>query len=163
MSSNFKKQVVFYPILVTFCNLGHSILMQGSKFERGKMNMKNAKTFAYFLNEKILTPKQTTEFKEFSKKYENKSKRYIAKEILKTKSSVSQEVIQQHVHNLDLMAQMQGFVNEEKVANIEYAKKLLLQETPYSNRRNIQPSSIETQYVSGTSLLLWFLILVMIW
>lgn len=127
------------------------------------MNMKNANSFAYFLNQKILSPEQTKEFKEFSKKYENKSKRYVAREILKTKSNVSEEVIQQHVHNLDLMAQMQGFVDEEKVANIEYAKNLLLQETPYSNNRYTKRSSVEAQYVSGTSLLLWFLLLVIIW
>ncbi|MBF8982106.1 hypothetical protein IZY60_01000 [Lutibacter sp. B2] len=123
----------------------------------------NSNAFAYFLNQKILSPEQTVEFEKFNKKYENTSKRQIAREILKTKGTVSQAVIQQHVHNLELMAKMQGFVDEEKVSNIEYAKNLLLQETPYSNRRNIQPSSIEAQYVSGASLLLWFLILVLIW
>lgn len=123
------------------------------------MDNTDSRAFAYLL----ISPKQEKEFESFKAKYRNKSKRFISKEILKTKSKLSVEVIEYHVHNLNHLAKMRGFIDKERISNIEYAKELLLRKNNYSNRKNNHPSDVENQYVSPTSLLLWFLILVIIW
>ncbi|PAB60623.1 hypothetical protein [Anaeromicrobium sediminis] len=121
----------------------------------------SAHAFAYVLNSSLLSPEEQEEFEKFRKDYENKNKRQISREILRIKSRVSPEVIDQHIHNLDTLAQMKGFVTDETKANIEYVKRLLSQNTRV--RSAGKPYPPQPQYVSGSSLLLWFLVLVAIW
>ncbi|MCT4593570.1 MAG: hypothetical protein N4A57_04770 [Anaeromicrobium sp.] len=117
--------------------------------------------FAYVLNSSLLSPEEQEEFEKFRNEYKNKNKRQISRDILRLKSRVSQDVIDQHIQNLDALAQMQGFVTDETRSNIEYVKRLLSQNTRVRPGANSYPP--QQQYVSGTSLLLWFLILAAIW
>ncbi|QEK12785.1 hypothetical protein FQB35_10845 [Crassaminicella thermophila] len=119
---------------------------------------------AYFprmLNGFILTDEQIKQFDGFMKKYRNKPDRYIFREIAKVKNEVSEEVLQQHIKNLDLLEQMEGFVQDQNKERIKTVRKILTTNTASFNQK--QQSAPATQFVSGASLLLWFLILVAIW
>ena len=109
----------------------------------------------------IFPADQIEKYNEFKKQYENVSTRQIYREIARLKNEVSQEVLDQHIQNLDAIANMGGFINEGHKGKIEQIKSLL----GYQNVSRARGSSlrVETEFVSGTSLLLWFLILVAIW
>lgn len=102
------------------------------------------------------------QFNEFMKQYNDKSEKYIIREILKVKQEVSKDVIDKHIKNLDLLSKMEVYSNERTKENVEYVKKLLSMQ-PTFNRRPPKQGEVETEYCNQTSLLLWFLILVCIW
>ena len=102
-------------------------------------------------------------FNGLMKQYGNMPSRQIYREIARVKNDISKEVIDQHIKNLDALSAMGGFVTEEQKGKMERVKTLLKSETAYQVPGSNQSSSVETEFVSGTSLLLWFLILVAIW
>jgi hypothetical protein len=110
----------------------------------------------------IFPADQMEQYNEFKKQYGDLPERQIYREIAKLKNQVSQEVLDQHIKNLDAVSNMEGFITEDQKGKIAHIKSLL----GYKNASRVkdsQNSRVETEYVSGTSLLLWFLILVAIW
>jgi hypothetical protein len=110
----------------------------------------------------IFPADQMEQYNEFKKQYGNMPERQIYREIGRLKNQVSQEVLDQHIKNLDAVSNMEGFITEGQKGKIAQVKSLLGYNNA-SRARGSQDSRVETEYVSGTSLLLWFLILVAIW
>ncbi|MFZ5969209.1 MAG: hypothetical protein ACOYVK_18795 [Bacillota bacterium] len=100
-------------------------------------------------------------FNELMEQYGDMPTRQIYREIARVKGEVSQEVVDQHLKNLDTLTTMEGFMTEDHKEKVERVKVLLGMPGPQS--KGAQSENIETEFVSGTSLLLWFLILVAIW
>ncbi|TCO74542.1 hypothetical protein [Marinisporobacter balticus] len=124
-------------------------------------NLKN--NFPSMINGFVLKDEQMAQFDAFMQEYGNQPERVIYREIGRVKNEVSEDVLNQHINNLDALSQMQGFVtdvNRKRIANV---KSILTSSNASFYRRNSRQSSPSTQFVSGTSLLLWFLILVAIW
>lgn len=110
----------------------------------------------------IFPAEQMEKYNEFKQQYGNLSERQIYREIARLKNEVSQEVLDKHIKNLDAISNMEGFITEDQKGKIEQVKSFI----GYNNAaraRSSQNSRVETEFVSGTSLLLWFLILVAIW
>lgn len=121
------------------------------------MRKKNGESFEML----IFPADQMERYNEFKKQYTNVSARQIYREIARLRNEVSQEVLDQHIQNLNAISNMGGFINEQQRGKIEQVKSLLgYQNVPKSKGLN---SRVETEFVSGASLLLWFLILVAIW
>ncbi|MBM7615185.1 hypothetical protein [Alkaliphilus hydrothermalis] len=98
-------------------------------------------------------------FNNFMTQYGELSDADIYKEILSSKVKVSENVLRQHVNNLDALSQMSGFVSDSTKQRIQMVKRVLTTDTGGSNMQ----SAVETQFFGGTSLLLWFLTLAAIW
>lgn len=110
----------------------------------------------FVLNNSILSDKDMEEYKQFMKKYDKKSDRYLIREIKKVQKQVSIENKKLHVKNLETLANMDGFVNDFTKRKIRYVNKLL-----DLNDASAE-SEVEGQFFDGSSLLLWFLLLVII-
>ena len=110
----------------------------------------------------IFPADQMEKYNEFKQQYGNMSTRQIYREIANLKNGVSQEVLDQHIKNLDAISNMGGFITEDHKMKINQVKSVLGYQNA-SKPKGSQGSSVETEFVSGTSLLLWFLILVAIW
>ncbi|WP_066502170.1 hypothetical protein [Abyssisolibacter fermentans] len=110
----------------------------------------------FVLNNSILSDKDMEEYKQFMKKYDKKSDRYLIREIKKVQKQVSIENKKLHVKNLETLANMDGFVNDFTKRKIRYVNKLL-----DLNDASAE-SEVESQFFDGASLLLWFLLLVII-
>ncbi|QZY53799.1 hypothetical protein [Crassaminicella profunda] len=115
------------------------------------------------INGFVLTNEQMKEFDVFMQKYGNQPDRVIFREIQRAKNNVSDEVLQQHITNLDHLSQMGGFVTAANKERIAAVRRVLISRNPSFNKKINNQSTVESQYVSGTSLLLWFLILAAIW
>ncbi|QXM05121.1 hypothetical protein [Crassaminicella indica] len=112
---------------------------------------------ANYMFEPMLFPaNQMNQFEEFMKQYGDKSEKYILDEIARIANSVPEKTIQQYIKNLDLLSQIEGFVSNEHRRKIDNVKRILLTSS-YSKEQSTSAQSF------GTSLLLWFLILVSIW
>ncbi len=105
----------------------------------------------------IFPSDQMEKYNEYQKQYGNLPTRQIFREMARVKGEVSQEVLDQHIQNIDALSNMGGFITDSQKGRIEQVKTLL----KYPNAETAK--NVETEYVSGTSLLLWFLILVGIW
>ncbi|MCC5910597.1 MAG: hypothetical protein JJT76_09195 [Clostridiaceae bacterium] len=99
------------------------------------------------------------EFNDFMVQYGDKSDYDIYRQIVDTKSELSQDLLNQHIKNLDSLSQMNGFVTDATKQRIAAVKEILTADTGSSNSQ----ANVETQFFGGTSLLLWFLILAGIW
>lgn len=97
-------------------------------------------------------------FNEYVGKYGGLSDYQIYDEINTVKGQVSSDVVKQHMQNLDAISQLQGFVDNHTRQRILKTKELLAS-TAGGNTK----SNVETNYFGGSSLLLWFLVLVSIW
>lgn len=127
------------------------------------MNRRLNNNFPRMVNRFILNDEQMDQFDVFMQKYGNQPERVIYREINRVKDEVSEDVLNQHINNLDALSQMEGFVtdvNRQRIANV---KNILTSNKSSFYRRNRRSSYPSAQFVSGTSLLLWFLILVAIW
>lgn len=98
-------------------------------------------------------------FQEYMKQYEGASERQIMAEIMRVRGEVSQEVLNAHFKNLELMGNMEGFGNEQIRQRIAMMKNMLAANTPAASSRTVETA----QFFGGSSLLLWFLLLTAIW
>ncbi|MTI48283.1 hypothetical protein [Sporosalibacterium faouarense] len=103
------------------------------------------------------------QFDEFSEKYGNASDAELYTEIEKVQAEVSNEVKKKHIENLELIAKMDSIVPTETIRGIQEAKRLVKIDETSSNAKKISDRELRRQYVSPTSLLLWFLLLTVIW
>lgn len=117
--------------------------------------------FADMLNRSMLTAEQNQQFDNFLEQYKNKSDREIYGEIERVKNDLSDSILEKHIRNLDHLSKMEGFVTNQNRRKIETIKRILTTKNNHSVNR--ESDGIEAQYVSGSSLLLWFLTLVAIW
>ncbi|SET80041.1 hypothetical protein SAMN05660297_03548 [Natronincola peptidivorans] len=98
-------------------------------------------------------------FNDFMAQYGDRSDYEIFQEIAETKSQLSQDLLNQHIKNLDALSQMNGFVTNTNKQRIAAVKEVLSEGTGSST-----DSIVDSQFFfGGTSLLLWFLILAAIW
>ncbi len=97
-------------------------------------------------------------FNQHMEKYGGMTDSQIYNEINAVKDQVSSEVVRQHMTNLDAIAQMQGFVDNHTRQRIARTKEILA-----SSSGSNASQRVETQFFGGSSLLLWFLLLVSIW
>ncbi len=121
--------------------------------------MKMDTSMNYNIEQIIWPAGEMDKFNEYQQQYGNMPDKGIYQEIMRVRSEVSQETIQQHIHNLEALAQLQGFTNDAQRQRIDYVKSLL--NAPGGQRG--KESSTESQFFGGTSLLLWFLLLNGIW
>ncbi|MFT9497485.1 hypothetical protein [Anaerosolibacter sp.] len=122
--------------------------------------MKNNQN-AYTLDLVMLPNDKLGEYNKFLEQYGNVPDKYILREMYRVKGEVSQEVLSQHIKNLDALSNMEGFVTDDHKQKIEMVKNILTAETRIS--RPSQQAEVETQFWGGSSLLLWFLTLAAIW
>lgn len=122
--------------------------------------MKNNQN-AYALDLVMLPNDKLGEFNQFVDQYANVPDKYIWREMARVKGEVSNEVLSQHVKNLDALSKMEGFVTDAHRQKIEMVKSILNTETRLP--RPAQQVGVETQFWGGSSLLLWFLTLAAIW
>lgn len=122
--------------------------------------MKNNQN-AYTLDLVMLPNDKLEEYNKFLEQYGNVPDKYILREMYRVKGEVSQDVLSQHIKNLDALSKMEGFVTDDHKQRIEMVKNILTAETRLS--RPSQQAEVETQFWGGSSLLLWFLALAAIW
>jgi hypothetical protein len=122
--------------------------------------MKNNQS-AYTLDLVMLPNDKLEEYNKFIEQYGNVPDKYIWREMYRVKGEVSQEVLSQHIKNLDALSKMEGFVTDDHKQRMEMVKNILTTETRMS--RPSQQAEVETQFWGGSSLLLWFLTLAAIW
>ncbi|MBS4534621.1 hypothetical protein GOQ29_03225 [Clostridium sp. D2Q-14] len=109
----------------------------------------------HLLNRMILGEESVDKYDEFLKEYGQKSDEELFVEIDKIQKEVPDGIKSIHLRNLDRLARMEGFVDSDTIDKIDYVKKIIKVEES-SNRRY---SGVNVQYFGGTSLLLWFLLL----
>lgn len=117
----------------------------------------------YALDLVILPNDKIEQFNEFVKQYGNLPDKYIFREIAKVKNEISSDMLQQHVKRLDSLSKVEGFVTDYHKQRIDMVKRILASETKVSQPKSQQQAGIETQFWTGSSLLLWFLLLTAIW
>lgn len=117
----------------------------------------------YTLDLVMLPNDKMNEFNKFMTEYGNKSDRYLLNEIARVKTEVSQELLAQHLNNLDTMAKMQGLVTDYHKRRIDMVKRAISTPTQSSQNTNRQAAPGAQFFWAGSSLLLWFLILAAIW
>lgn len=104
------------------------------------------------LNKSFLDNETYNKYSEFVEEKKDKSDRYFYNEIEKVQSDVSNELKARHLNNLEYLSKMEGFINEDIRRRIEYIKSLIKIEESESLQ------DIESQFFGGSSLLLWFLL-----
>lgn len=104
------------------------------------------------LNKSFLDNETYNKYSEFVEDKKDKSDRYFYIEIEKVQSEVSNELKARHLNNLEYLSKMEGFINEDIKRKIEYIKSLIKVEESESLQ------DIESQFFGGSSLLLWFLL-----
>lgn len=113
-----------------------------------------ANNFGYMFNRVLYDDSVLDELETYSKKYENTSDRELIYEIEKVQKEVPNEVKLQHIKNLELLSQMDTFSQQNSSDSVSYLKDLIQVNENVSN----SPRLSRGQYVSGASLLLWFLL-----
>lgn len=117
---------------------------------------------AYTLDLVMIPNDKMQEFNKFAEQYANVPDKYIWRELSRVKGEVSNEILAQHLKNLDALSKMEGFVTNDHRQRIEMVKSILAAET--RNPRPSQQGTVDSaQFFGGSSLLLWFLILAAIW
>jgi len=108
----------------------------------------------------IMVPSEHIDkFNEFMMQYGDKSDYEIFSEIAKVKGELSQDLLNQHISNLDSLSQMNGFITDLAHQRIAAVKEVL-----HYNSDQSEKSNVDSQFFfGGTSLLLWFLTLAAIW
>ncbi len=114
--------------------------------------------FIQALNKTFLNEEQIKELEGYSKKYANKSDQFLLREIQRIKPTVPQNVINQHINNLDHLYHMDGFINRAQKQRIDMIKKIL--SSPSGRGK---PDAEGQFFCCGSGLLLWFLVLAAIW
>lgn len=104
------------------------------------------------LNKSFLDNESYNKYSEFVEDKKDKSDRYFYNEIEKVQSEVSNELKARHLNNLEYLSKMEGFINDDIKRKIEYIKSLIKVEESESLQ------DIESQFFGGSSLLLWFLL-----
>ncbi|WP_129600805.1 hypothetical protein [Anaerophilus nitritogenes] len=111
------------------------------------------------MNQFVLTDEQMKEFDNFMEKYGNLPDRAIFREIDMVKNQVSDDLLSQHIKNLELVEKMQGFVEKEHLGRIETVRRILNSPKPPQMKKEVTGQ----YFYGGSSLLLWFLTLAAIW
>ncbi len=119
--------------------------------------------FGYMFNRVIYDEDIMKQFDEFSNEYTDKSDRELYTEIEKVQSEVSTEVKKKHINNLEHLAQMEGFMSDGTVRDIDRIKKIIKIDESSSRFKNVNRESIDAQFVSRSSLLLWFLLVTVLY
>ncbi|MFZ5967441.1 MAG: hypothetical protein ACOYVK_09755 [Bacillota bacterium] len=119
-------------------------------------------SFAYSFNKAVLSEDQMKEIDTYMQAYANVPDQYILRDIMRVKSQVTPDILNQHIKNLDHLSQMEGFVTEDTKERIDRVKRILTRTSGRSSK--IQQSNPESQiFFGGAGLLLWFLLLTAIW
>ncbi|EOD00834.1 hypothetical protein [Caldisalinibacter kiritimatiensis] len=118
-----------------------------------------ADNFEYMFNRLLYDEAVIEELDKYSKEYQDKTDREILAEIEKVQAEVPNEVKLQHIKNLELLSKMEGFKEENPMADMEFLKQLIRVDENASESRTLS----RRQYVSGSSLLLWFLLLTVLY
>lgn len=126
------------------------------------MAKKTPISFGNMFNEILYDEQVIEQFDEFSKKYKDKEDEEIYSEIDRLQKEVSEEIKKKHLKNLELLSQIEGFTTQETVREVENVKKLLKIKNSSENKK-VSEREIRRQYVSPSSLLLWFLLLTVIY
>jgi|GEM_PF-2419482 len=138
----------------TFFTVIHNIELQKGVEHVAQIN----NTWGNYSLDYFLFPSQHfDQFNQYMEKYGGMTDSQIYNEINIVKGQVSPEVIRQHTANLDAIAQLQGFVDNHTRQRIARTKEVLASNVGSNSRY------VESQYFGGSSLLLWFLLLVSIW
>lgn len=114
--------------------------------------------YGYILNPITMDQAHYEQFQGYMEQYKNAPNRQILSEIMRVRSEVSQDVLDAHMKNLELMGQMEGYSTAETQQRIVQLKQMLAANPPAASSQNV-----ETAFWGGTSLLLWFLLLTAIW
>ena len=122
--------------------------------------------FGYMFSNVFYDEDTMSQLDGFSKEYESKTDAQLYEAIEKTQAEVDIEIKKKHVKNLELMAQMEGFIDDTTTRSINDIKKLIeIEETSSSARGYSRYNSrrIEAQFFSSSSLLLWFLLVTVLY
>ncbi|WP_053955698.1 hypothetical protein [Inediibacterium massiliense] len=111
--------------------------------------------YYYMMGSMPYMPYTMNPYDEFIAQYANLPQEDIWDEMYKLKNQVPQNLIQQYIHELDYFMETGTIYSPEQIETIDKIKDILMESSTLS--------APQTQYVSGTSLLLWFLILTAIW
>ena len=116
--------------------------------------------YTYGLGQMIWPVNELGKFQELFEQYGNQSDRFLINEIMKLRDQVPAQDIQRHIQNLELLGQLNGFTTAEQKQKIEYVKRIL---SGTGSEASTQSDPQGQFFFFGTSLLLWFLLLVLIW
>jgi len=117
--------------------------------------------FAYNFSKALLKEEELKKIDEYTNQYVDMPDRYIFQEIMRAKAAVPQNILDQHIKNLEHFSQMEGFVTEPMKQRINQIKKIL--SSPVGTK-NTQSTDVDSQFFfGGSSLLLWFLTLTALW
>ncbi|MBS4536629.1 hypothetical protein GOQ29_13475 [Clostridium sp. D2Q-14] len=115
--------------------------------------------FGYMFNRLFYDESVLNELEKYSSQYENISDSELYVEIERVQKEVPNEIKAQHMKNLESLSQMNMFSEGSHSSDISHLRNLV-----EIDESNSYPSSISrSQYVSGSSLLLWFLLVVALW
>lgn len=118
-------------------------------------------SFGYIFNNIFYDEDTMIQFDEFAKEYESKTDAQLYEAIEKTQAEVDIEIKKKHIKNLELIGQMEGFIDETTTRSINEIKKLIKVEETSSRARGYSRYNrrrVEAQFFSSSSLLLWFLL-----
>lgn len=114
--------------------------------------------FGYMFNNVFYDENTMTQFEAFNEEYANKTDAELYEAIEKAQGDVDVEIKKKHIKNLELMGQMEGFIDDTTVKNINDIKQLIKIDEVPSETRRYSGRRIESQFFSSASLLLWFLL-----
>lgn len=122
------------------------------------MNKKD-NNMSYMLSGIMFGQKGLEEFDKFLDEYGDKTDEELYEEVSRIQDQVPVELKKKHLNNLEQLAKMQGFVNDETREKINKIKELINVDTVSSwGRRRINSQF----FFGGASLLLWFLLVVIL-
>ena len=118
--------------------------------------------FAYMFNNIFYDDNTMKQFDKFAEEYANKTDAELYEAIEKAQAEVDMETKKKHIRNLELLAQVEGFVDDATVNNINNIKSLIKIDEASSNVKRYRGRRIEPQFFGASSLLLWFLLVVVL-
>lgn len=114
------------------------------------------------LNPTLFPSEHMDKYEEFMNQYGDKPESYILEEISRVKNLVSPEILQKYINDISLFSKMNAFMTDTQRQKIDMIQNMLQENLSPSYSQSMQ-QSVPTSQSFGTSLLLWFLILVAIW
>lgn len=114
--------------------------------------------FGYMFNNVFYDENILNQLEAFNEEYADKTDAELYAAIEEAQANVDNEVKKKHIKNLELMAQMEGFVSENTVRNINNVKQLIKIDETSTKSRRYSRRRIDSQFFAAGSLLLWFLL-----
>lgn len=124
-------------------------------------------TFKNMFNRIFYDEETSKQLEKYADEYRDKSDDEIYQEIERVQVDVPNDVKQRHIQNLESLAKMEGLIGRDAVKTIDKLKGMIKIDEEASSTRNryrgrYRARSIEAQFVTGASLLLWFLLVVIL-